>query len=130
MSVELAAIESQIAEANNSMHGQTYDGVWAFARHALPAVIRELKLSREGPQPHKSLTKRQAEVLTFVIEYSDEHWYAPTYEEIAAHFGYRALSTVAEHLTNIERKGWISRSYNETRSVTVLHRPVRREAAE
>lgn len=66
------------------------------------------------------LTKRQREILTYLQEYADDRGYAPSFEEIAAHFNYNSLATVHEHLTNLERKGYIRRSYNESRAIEIL----------
>jgi repressor LexA len=66
------------------------------------------------------LTKRQREILTFLEGYIRDHGYAPSFEEIAEHFRFQSLATVHEHLSNLERKGYIRRSYNESRSVEVL----------
>ena len=60
-----------------------------------------------------SLTKRQREILTYLSEYSEERGYAPSFEEIAGKFGYSSLATVHEHLSNLEKKGYIKREYNE-----------------
>jgi repressor LexA len=67
-----------------------------------------------------SLTKRQREILTFLAEYTDGNGYAPSFEEIADRFGYSSLATVHEHLSNLERKGYIKRSYNESRAIEVV----------
>jgi repressor LexA len=67
-----------------------------------------------------TLTKRQREILTFLGSYSEEHGYAPSFEEIAEHFNYNSLATVHEHLSNLERKGYIRRSYNESRAIEIL----------
>jgi len=67
-----------------------------------------------------SLTKRQREILTYLDRYSGERGYAPSFEEIASHFNYNSLATVHEHLTNLERKGYIKRAYNESRGIEVL----------
>ena len=67
-----------------------------------------------------SLTKRQREILTYLDIYSGERGYAPSFEEIAAQFNYNSLATVHEHLTNLERKGYIKRAYNESRGIEVL----------
>jgi len=67
-----------------------------------------------------SLTKRQREILTYLDSYSGERGYAPSFEEIAAQFNYNSLATVHEHLTNLERKGYIKRAYNESRGIEVL----------
>ena len=67
-----------------------------------------------------SLTKRQREILTYLTDYSAENGYAPSFEEIANRFGYSSLATVHEHLSNLERKGYIKREYNESRAIEVL----------
>ena len=67
-----------------------------------------------------SLTKRQREILTYLANYSEEHGYAPSFEEIAAQFNYNSLATVHEHLTNLERKGYIKRAYNESRGIELM----------
>jgi repressor LexA len=66
------------------------------------------------------LTRRQREILTYLQAYSGENGYAPSFEEIARHFNYNSLATVHEHLSNLERKGYIKRSYNESRAIQIL----------
>ena len=66
------------------------------------------------------LTKRQREILTYLGSYDGENGYAPSFEEIAAKFNYNSLATVHEHLTNLERKGYIKRSYNESRAIEIM----------
>lgn len=66
------------------------------------------------------LTRRQKEILDFVDAFLGERGYAPSFEEIAAAFGYSSLATVHEHLSNLERKGYIRKSYNESRSIELL----------
>ena len=68
------------------------------------------------------LTKRQREILDYLTEYIGDHGYAPSFEEIAAAMRFKSLATVHEHLTNLEQKGVIRRSYNESRSIEVLTR--------
>jgi len=68
------------------------------------------------------LTKRQREILDYLAGYIDDHGYAPSFEEIAEAMGYASLATVHEHLTNLERKGAIRRSYNESRGLEVVSR--------
>jgi repressor LexA len=67
-----------------------------------------------------SLTKRQREILTYLANYSEDHGYAPSFEEIATQFNYNSLATVHEHLTNLERKGYIKRAYNESRGIELV----------
>src|SRR5438874_13648395 len=74
-------------------------------------------------QPRTSampLTKRQREILNYLATYTEQNGYAPSFEEIAETFEYSSLATVHEHLTNLERKGYIKRSYNESRAIEIL----------
>lgn len=66
------------------------------------------------------LTRRQREMLDYLGSAIERQGFAPSFEEIAEHFGYTSLATVHEHLSNLERKGYIRRSYNQSRSVEVL----------
>jgi repressor LexA len=66
------------------------------------------------------LTRRQSEILEYLRSHIEEQGYAPSFEEIAEKFGFASLATVHEHLTNLERKGYIRRSYNESRSIEVM----------
>jgi repressor LexA len=66
------------------------------------------------------LTRRQREILDYLSGYIAEHGYAPSFEEIAARFGFQSLATVHEHLTNLERKGYIRRTHNESRAIEIV----------
>ncbi|MEN9819031.1 MAG: LexA repressor [Gemmatimonadota bacterium] len=66
------------------------------------------------------LTRKQRDILTYLTEYQERHGFAPSFEEIAARFNYNSLATVHEHLTNLERKGYIRRTYNESRAIEIL----------
>lgn len=68
------------------------------------------------------LTKRQKEILDYIESFIDDQGYAPSFEEIAESFGYSSLATVHEHLSNLERKGYIRKSYNESRSIEMVGR--------
>ena len=72
-----------------------------------------------------SLTRKQREILDFVTQAIADQGYAPSFEEIAARFNYQSLATVHEHLTNLQDKGFIRRSYNASRSIEVLPRLLR-----
>jgi repressor LexA len=72
------------------------------------------------PESAMPLTKRQREILNYLSSYTEQNGYAPSFEEIAESFSYNSLATVHEHLSNLERKGYISRSYNESRAITIL----------
>ena len=76
------------------------------------------------------LTKRQREILSYLTSYTEANGYAPSFEEIAESFGYTSLATVHEHLSNLQRKGYIKRSYNESRAIEILPTEVTPRAIE
>ncbi len=76
------------------------------------------------------LTKRQREIMDYLGAYIEEKQYAPSFEEIAQHFSFSSLATVHEHLTNLEQKGFIRRSHNESRSIEIVPEPGHASATE
>ena len=66
------------------------------------------------------VTRRQREILDFISGHLDDKGYAPSFEEIARQFGFHSLATVHEHLTNLERKGYIRRAHNESRAIEII----------
>jgi repressor LexA len=70
-----------------------------------------------------ALTKRQKEVLDFLIGFINRKGYAPSFEEIAHSLDLSSLATVHKHVENLERKGFIRRGYNQSRSIDVLAVP-------
>lgn len=65
------------------------------------------------------LTKRQREILDYLRDFIADNGYAPSFDEIRLDFGYASLATVHEHLTNLQRKGYIRRSFRRSRSVEI-----------
>lgn len=63
------------------------------------------------------LTKRQKQLLDYLETYLRENGYAPTLEEIGAEFNLASLATVHKHLTNLENKGLIRRTWNHSRAI-------------
>lgn len=55
------------------------------------------------------LTRQQRRMYDFLLRWEEEHGTFPTFGEIAHGLEYRSLATVAEHLDNLSRKGWIVR---------------------
>jgi repressor LexA len=76
------------------------------------------------------LTKRQKEMIDHLDAYIAEHGYAPTLEEIGAHFGLSSLATVHKHLTNLEDKGLIKRKWNHSRAVELVSQRKKAAAVE
>jgi repressor LexA len=63
------------------------------------------------------LTKRQREILEFMMSYSSAHGVSPTHREICDHFGYSSYGTVHKHLRLLEEKGYLKRNWNQKRGV-------------
>lgn len=78
------------------------------------------------------LTRRQKEVLDFLVSFENKRGYSPSYEEIAKGLKLNSLATVHKHIATLERKGFIRRGYNQSRSIEVLQlpRPVREQVIE
>ena len=70
-----------------------------------------------------ALTRRQKEVFDFLVEFINRHRYSPSFEEIGAGLGLSSLATVHKHMQTLEKKGFIRRSYNQSRSVEVVAVP-------
>jgi repressor LexA len=70
-----------------------------------------------------SLTKRQKEVLNYLVTFLNKHGYSPSFEEIAHSLKLSSLATVHKHLSTLEKKGFIRRGYNQSRSIEVMQLP-------
>jgi repressor LexA len=76
------------------------------------------------------LTQRQREVLEFIGQRQRQEGVAPSFQEIADHFRFRSLTTVADHLRLLRRKGALAAAPGRARSLRVvsplqaLRRPV------
>jgi len=78
-----------------------------------------------------ALTRRQKQVLDLLVQFIDDNGYSPSFEEIAGglksrKFGGRkltSLATVHKHLATLERKGFIRRGHNQSRSIEVVAVP-------
>src|SRR5438876_10533342 len=54
-----------------------------------------------------ALTKRQKEVLDYLVAFETKHGYAPSFEEIGKGLKLTSLATVHKHITTLEKKGFI-----------------------
>ncbi len=70
-----------------------------------------------------TLTKRQKEVLNYLVAFLNKHGYAPSFEEIAHAMKLTSLATVHKHLSTLEKKGFVRRGYNQSRSIEVMQLP-------
>jgi|SRR3984957_1189717 repressor LexA len=70
-----------------------------------------------------TLTKRQKEVLNYLVGFLNKNGYSPSFEEIAHALKLTSLATVHKHLSTLEKKGYIRRGYNQSRSIEVVQLP-------
>jgi repressor LexA len=77
-----------------------------------PQVLR----SRGRSKVTRPATPRQAEILTFVRDYTHKNGYSPTYEEIAEKFDISKV-TVFEHLSTLQARGLVYREKHKARSL-------------
>jgi repressor LexA len=62
------------------------------------------------------LTPKQLAILTYLRDYEREHGYSPTLQEVADHFHVTKV-TIFEHVSVLERKGYLERLPHKARSV-------------
>jgi repressor LexA len=67
-----------------------------------------------------AITKRQHELYDFLSRFVAENGYSPSYEEIKGGMGLNSLATVHKHVTNLEKKGLLTRDYNRSRSIDLI----------
>ncbi len=70
-----------------------------------------------------ALTKRQKEVLNYLVGFLNKNGYSPSFEEIAHALKLTSLATVHKHLSTLEKKGFVRRGYNQSRSIEILQLP-------
>jgi len=65
------------------------------------------------------LTKKQKQVLDFIIQYSKKQGYAPSLEEIQKHFKLASVSTAHFHVSKLKETGYLDNVENKPRSISV-----------
>jgi len=66
-----------------------------------------------------ALTIRQKQVLDFIADFIADKGYSPSYEEMARGLSLASLATVHKHVSALEEKQYLRRSYNQSRSLEV-----------
>jgi repressor LexA len=67
-----------------------------------------------------AITRRQREAYDFISRFVAENGYSPSFEEIGKGLELSSLATVHKHVTNLEKKGLLTRDYNRSRSIDLL----------
>jgi repressor LexA len=65
------------------------------------------------------LTKRQRQIVEFIERHRFEAGITPSFKEIAGYFGFRSVTTVADHLRLIRQKGALTSQPGLARSLRV-----------
>lgn len=63
------------------------------------------------------LTRRQKEILDYIRSFIEENGYAPSFREIAYYFELSSVSTIAEYISILEEKGYLTKEAMEARSI-------------
>jgi repressor LexA len=66
-----------------------------------------------------ALTPRQKQLLDFLVEFTATRGYNPSYEEIASGLNLASLATVHKHISALERKNYLRRGHNQSRSIEI-----------
>lgn len=68
----------------------------------------------------RAISKRQQQILDFIIQEAEAQGYPPSVREICRAVGLKSTSTVHGHLAQLERKGYIRRDPSKPRAIEVL----------
>ena len=69
-----------------------------------------------------ALTRRQKELMDFLVVFVEKNGFSPSYEEIAAGLKLASLATVHKHVQALGAKQYLKRTYNHSRSLEVADR--------
>lgn len=66
-----------------------------------------------------ALTRKQQQVLDFILKWQTTQGGTPSYKEIADQFGFRSLNSVTEHVRLLRQKGFIDSQPGKARALRV-----------
>jgi repressor LexA len=67
-----------------------------------------------------ALTKKQREVLDFIGGFIKSKGYSPSLEEIGKHMELSSVATVHKHVSQLMKKGFVRRGWNQNRSIELV----------
>jgi repressor LexA len=76
----------------------------------------------EKPDQSGKLAPKQAKILDFIRDEIAQSGRAPTYRDIAKHFGYDAVGTVQDHIRALIRKGFLEKAPGVARGIQLAFR--------
>ena len=74
------------------------------------------------------LTKKQQEILDYIVHQQSSKGYPPSVREICEAVGLRSTSTVHGYLSRLEKKGFIRRDPTKPRAIEILDKALREAA--
>lgn len=66
-----------------------------------------------------ALTQRQKQVLDYIVSFVEEKGFSPSYEELARGLDLSSVATVHKHIEALQSRGYLRRSFNQSRSLDV-----------
>ena len=67
-----------------------------------------------------AITRRQREVYDFISRFVAENGTLPRLKRLGTGWKLNSLATVHKHISNLEKKGLLTRDYNRSRSIDLL----------
>jgi repressor LexA len=67
-----------------------------------------------------AITRRQRQIYDFISDFVQKNGYSPSFDEIRTGMDLNSLATVHKHISNLEKKGLLTRDYNRSRSIDLL----------
>jgi repressor LexA len=67
----------------------------------------------------RALTRKQQQLLDFILKWQRSEGVTPSFQEIADHFGFLSLNSVTEHLRLLRQKGFLESEPGKARSLRV-----------
>ena len=66
------------------------------------------------------ITKKQTLILNFILDFTQERGFSPSYREIMTGVGLSSVASVAEHISNLVAKGALKKTPGAARSLEVI----------
>lgn len=63
------------------------------------------------------LTRRQKEILEYIRNFIEDNGYSPSYREIAHYFELSSTGTIAEYVSILQEKGYLTKEATEARAI-------------
>jgi SOS-response transcriptional repressor LexA len=77
----------------------------------------------EGDSMSKGVTAKQLRVYEHIFMHTMEHGYQPSFQEVAAHFGWGNRNATQCHVEALRHWGYVGSSTNESRALRLLKKP-------